>query len=86
MESKARLLGHPVHPMLIVFPLGLLATAVAFDIVSLVQSDPSWFRTSFWMIAAESSVGCAQQSLESSTGSRYLGARAQRVSAYIMAH
>jgi len=52
MESKAKLLGHPVHPMLIVFPLGLLATAVAFDIVALVQSDPSWFRTSFWMIAA----------------------------------
>ena len=38
--------------MLIVFPLGLLATAVAFDIVGLVQSDASWFRISFWMIAA----------------------------------
>jgi len=32
MEGKAKLLGHPIHPMLIVFPLGLLATAVAFDI------------------------------------------------------
>ena len=52
MESKAKLLGHPVHPMLIVFPLGLLATAVAFDIVALVQADPSWHRISFWMIAA----------------------------------
>jgi len=28
MESRAKLLGHPVHQMLIVFPLGLLATAV----------------------------------------------------------
>ena len=35
MESKAKLLGHPIHPMLIVFPLGLLATSVAFDIVGL---------------------------------------------------
>ena len=52
MESRAKLLGHPVHPMLIVFPLGLLATAVAFDIVGLVQSDRNWFRISFWMIAA----------------------------------
>jgi len=52
MESRAKLLGHPVHPMLIVFPLGLLATAVAFDIVGLVQNDSTWFRTSFWMIAA----------------------------------
>jgi uncharacterized membrane protein len=52
MQSKARLLGHPIHPMLIVFPLGLLATAVAFDIVGLVQRDASWFGISFWMIAA----------------------------------
>lgn len=52
MESKAKLLGHPIHPMLIVFPLGLLATAVAFDIVGLASSDVSWFRISFWMIAA----------------------------------
>jgi uncharacterized membrane protein len=52
MESRAKLLGHAVHPMLIVFPLGLLATAVAFDIVALVQKDPSWYHISFWMIAA----------------------------------
>ncbi|MGE5110668.1 MAG: DUF2231 domain-containing protein [Acidobacteriaceae bacterium] len=52
MESRAKLLGHPVHPMLIVFPLGLLATAVAFDIVALVQGDASWYGISFWMIAA----------------------------------
>src|SRR5207248_2253214 len=52
MESKAKLLGHPIHPMLIVFPLGLLATAVAFDIVSLSTGDASWFAISFWMIAA----------------------------------
>jgi uncharacterized membrane protein len=49
---QAKLLGHPVHPMLIVFPLGLLATAVAFDIVGLVQNDPTWYGISYWMIAA----------------------------------
>src|SRR3954452_2239087 len=52
MESRAKLLGHPIHPMLIVFPLGLLATAVAFDIVGLAGGDSSWFGISFWMIAA----------------------------------
>ena len=52
MESKAKLLGHPIHPMLIVFPLGLLATAVAFDVVGLSKGDSSWFGISFWMIAA----------------------------------
>lgn len=38
--------------MLIVFPLGLLATAVAFDVVALINKDASWYRISFWMIAA----------------------------------
>ena len=52
MESKAKVLGHPIHPMLIVFPLGLLAAAVAFDIVGLAKSDVSWFGISYWMIAA----------------------------------
>ena len=30
MHSRAKLLGHPIHQMLIVFPLGLLAMAVVF--------------------------------------------------------
>ena len=38
--------------MLIVFPLGLLATAVAFDIVGLSTNDHTWFAVSFRMIAA----------------------------------
>ena len=28
MESKAKMPGHPIHQTLIVFPLGMLATAV----------------------------------------------------------
>lgn len=52
MASKVNVAGHALHPMLIVFPLGLLATAVAFDIVALIQSDSNWFTLSFWMIAA----------------------------------
>ena len=35
----ARLLGHAIHPMLIVFPLGLLATAVVFDLVYLASGN-----------------------------------------------
>ena len=32
MEKGAKVLGHHIHPMMIVFPLGLLSTAVIFDI------------------------------------------------------
>jgi len=38
MESSAKLLGHPIHQMLIVFPLGLLATSAAFDIAALITN------------------------------------------------
>ena len=52
MDSKARILGHPIHPMLIPFPLGLLTTAVIFDIVHLVAEGALWPQISYWMIAA----------------------------------
>jgi uncharacterized membrane protein len=52
MESKAKFLGHPVHPMLIVFPLGLLSTAVIFDIVYLVSNDSQWTVVAYYMIGA----------------------------------
>ena len=39
MESKVKILGHPVHPVLIVFPLGLLVTAVIFDILYLATGN-----------------------------------------------
>jgi uncharacterized membrane protein len=52
MESRAKLFGHPIHPMLITFPLGLLPTAVIFDVVYLVTGNPRWPELAFWMIAA----------------------------------
>jgi len=52
MESKAKLFGHPIHQMLIVFPLGLLVTALIFDIVRLITGDASFAVVSFWTIAA----------------------------------
>src|SRR3954469_4210587 len=52
MESRAKLLGHPIHPMLIVFPLGLLATAVIFDIIALARGDGTWSGMAFYLIAA----------------------------------
>lgn len=52
MESRVKVLGHPVHPILVVFPLGLLTTAVAFDVVSLVTASGRWDEVAFWMISA----------------------------------
>ena len=52
MESRVKLFGHPVHPMLIVFPIGLLATAVIFDILYLASRNPDLSTVSFYMITA----------------------------------
>ena len=52
MEARARLFGHPIHQMLIPFPLGLLATAAIFDLLSLVRHNGHWSEIAFWMIAA----------------------------------
>lgn len=52
MRSKARLFGHSIHQMLVVFPLGLLATSLIFDIVYLATGNPRFADISFWMIAS----------------------------------
>jgi uncharacterized membrane protein len=52
MESRAKLFGHPIHQMLIVFPLGLLATALAFDAIALAAGNGYWSEIAYWMIAA----------------------------------
>ena len=52
MESRAKLFGHPIHQMLIAFPLGLLATALAFDVIHLITGNGYWSELAYWMIAA----------------------------------
>lgn len=52
MESRIKLFGHALHPILIVFPLGLLATAVIFDVVYLVADDSAMAIVAYWMIVA----------------------------------
>jgi uncharacterized membrane protein len=52
MESRAKAAGHAVHPMLIVFPLGLLATAVVFDIVYLFSDRTGFTVAAGYAIAA----------------------------------
>jgi uncharacterized membrane protein len=52
MEARAKLFGHPIHQMLIVFPLGLLATSFFFDIAWLATKRPGLGIAAYWMIVA----------------------------------
>jgi uncharacterized membrane protein len=51
MDARAKLLGHPIHQMLIVLPLGLLVGAIVFDIVGLLAGGVQWVTVSYWLIA-----------------------------------
>lgn len=52
MEKGAKFLGHHIHPMLIVFPLGLLSTAFIFDIAFAVTTRGTFAYLAYWLIPA----------------------------------
>jgi len=52
MESRAKFLGHSLHQMMIVFPLGLLVTSILFDIVGALTNKAELFRVAYWIITA----------------------------------
>jgi uncharacterized membrane protein len=54
MKSKASIAGHPVHPMLIPFPLALWATSLGVDVVFYFLRHPTLLVIAKFMIA----VGC----------------------------
>ncbi len=50
MESRVKLFGHPIHPMLIVFPLGLLIMAFILDLVYAATQNATWAMISYYNI------------------------------------
>jgi uncharacterized membrane protein len=52
VRSRARFLGHPVHPVLITFPLGLLPIAVVFDLMAWISGTTLWAELAFYLMAA----------------------------------
>jgi uncharacterized membrane protein len=52
MQARAKIFGHSIHQMLIVFPLGLLATSLVFDLVYEATGTRRWGDISYVMIAS----------------------------------
>ena len=50
MKSRLQIAGHPIHAMVVGFPIGLYNTALLCDLGYLFVSDPFWFRMAFWAI------------------------------------
>ncbi len=57
MESKTKFVGHPIHPMLIVFPLGLLITSVVFDIAYFISANSFFSAAAYYNIIGGIAMG-----------------------------
>ena len=44
MYSKIKLAGHPIHPMLVAYPIAMYTFTLVFLLVYMLQGDPFWFR------------------------------------------
>jgi uncharacterized membrane protein len=52
LYSKVKLMDHPVHPMLVAFPITFLTTTLVAFIVYASGHDVAWFRLGYWMNVA----------------------------------
>ena len=51
MRSKIAIAGHPLHPMLVPLPIGLLVGSVLADLGYLfTDRDPMWYDIAFWTL------------------------------------
>ncbi|HEY4030818.1 MAG TPA: DUF2231 domain-containing protein [Caulobacteraceae bacterium] len=51
-RSTARIRGHPIHPMLVPFPIVCFVGTLVTDIVYAVTADMQWANFSAWMLSA----------------------------------
>jgi uncharacterized membrane protein len=52
VESNAAIFRHPIHPMLIPFPIAALVGALVTDIVFSSTGNGFWATASFWLLGA----------------------------------
>ena len=51
-RSTARIGGHPIHPMLVPFPIVFFVSAFVTDLIYLDGRDPVWASASYWLLVA----------------------------------
>lgn len=51
MQGKATIADHPVHPMLVAFPIGFFGGVLVSDIISIWGNHAFWPLVATWLIA-----------------------------------
>lgn len=49
MKSKANIKSHPLHPILIVFPIAFFVGAFLFDVLSFITDNASFWQTGYYL-------------------------------------
>ena len=57
--STAAVFKHPIHPMLVPLPIGLLTAAAASDVGYWLTGDRFWARASRWLIGGGIATGAS---------------------------
>jgi len=69
-QSTAKIADHPIHPMLIPFPIVCFVGAFVTDVVYSRNSDPGWATASLWLLG----IGLVMAALAAAAGlTDYLG-------------
>src|SRR5687768_10464379 len=51
-RSTAQIAGHPIHPMLIPFPIAFLVATFVSDLIFWRTGNPAWSTASFYLLGA----------------------------------
>jgi uncharacterized membrane protein len=57
VESVVAIAKHPIHPMLVTFPIAFLSVVVVTDLLFLWLRAPFWAELSFWLNVAGLAMG-----------------------------
>lgn len=52
MRSRASLKGHPIHPILVAFPIAFFTGTLIFDVLSIIFVDVVFWVTAYYMQVA----------------------------------
>src|SRR5690348_10106011 len=51
-QSTAKIAGHPIHPMLIPFPIAFFVATFACDIAYWTTANTTWVAATLWLLGA----------------------------------
>jgi uncharacterized membrane protein/nitrite reductase/ring-hydroxylating ferredoxin subunit len=52
MKSKAHLKSHPLHPILVAFPIAFFIGALVFDVLSVITGNSGFWQTGYYLAIA----------------------------------